>query len=83
MYIFIFIAYCSQGCYNGGTCTSPGICTCADGWKGADCREGNCICRNFVLKVVEVIANFYISCSCGNIMVFSYNTHPGECSNVL
>jgi len=37
--IFI-LAICHQHCYNGGTCTSPGMCTCASGWGGGDCRQG-------------------------------------------
>ena len=35
-----FIAICRQRCYNGGTCTSPGVCRCADGWGGNNCRKG-------------------------------------------
>ena len=37
---YLFIAHCPQGCFNGGTCTSPGRCTCATGWTGSDCRNG-------------------------------------------
>ena len=43
MYIHMIIytaAYCSQGCYNSGKCTSPSICTCNTGWTGADCKIG-------------------------------------------
>ena len=36
-------AYCSQGCYNGGICTSPYTCTCTAGWIGGDCNTGQCI----------------------------------------
>ena len=35
----------SQGvyaCANGGNCTSPGICECAPGWMGFDCRTPIC-----------------------------------------
>lgn len=35
----------SQGvyvCANGGNCTSPGICECAPGWIGFDCRTPVC-----------------------------------------
>ena len=36
-----FQAICSQGCYNNGTCTSPGNCTCTKGWRGHNCSAGN------------------------------------------
>jgi hypothetical protein len=35
----------SQGvyvCANGGNCTSPGVCECAEGWMGFDCRTPIC-----------------------------------------
>ena len=41
--VFYIVAYCSQGCYNGGVCTSPYTCTCMTGWTGADCKIGLCI----------------------------------------
>ncbi len=31
-------AICSEGCSNG-TCTVPGICTCNEGYSGANCTE--------------------------------------------
>ena len=43
------VAYCSQGCYNGGICTSPYVCTCSAGWIGADCKIGLCICLYIVI----------------------------------
>lgn len=29
-------------CANGGNCTSPGVCECAAGWSGFDCRTPIC-----------------------------------------
>ena len=34
-------AICIPECQNGGTCTSPGICTCVAGWHGLRCEKGN------------------------------------------
>ena len=34
------VLVCPAGCFNGGYCSSPGICTCASGWTGNDCRQG-------------------------------------------
>ena len=34
-----------EGCYrcaNGGNCTAPDVCTCAEGWQGYDCRTPVC-----------------------------------------
>ena len=28
---------CPGGCRNGGLCSSPGHCACADGFTGSDC----------------------------------------------
>ena len=36
----------SQGvyvCANGGDCVSPGVCKCAEGWMGFDCRTPICL----------------------------------------
>ena len=37
----LFIAVCSGGCANGGTCIAPEVCACELGWTGPTCEEGN------------------------------------------
>ena len=34
------VAICSGGCLNGGTCSTPGVCTCALGWTSNNCEQG-------------------------------------------
>ncbi|XP_048244011.1 uncharacterized protein LOC124122676 isoform X1 [Haliotis rufescens] len=36
------IAICYPGCSNGGTCTSPGRCSCRNGYTGATCIGLDC-----------------------------------------
>ena len=31
------LAVCPSGCFNGGWCSSPGVCTCAAFWGGSTC----------------------------------------------
>ena len=38
--LFCYKAVCPAGCFNGGNCTSPGMCTCPYGWTGNDCSQG-------------------------------------------
>ena len=41
MYILIISsALCHPACLNNGTCTSPGVCECEDGWEGDYCEQG-------------------------------------------
>ena len=37
--MLLSIAVCSPSCQNGGTCTSPGSCTCTRGWTGTSCEN--------------------------------------------
>ena len=39
----VFICYkaiCRAGCFNGGNCTSPEMCTCTSQWTGNNCTQG-------------------------------------------
>ena len=41
MQLLIFpLAVCLEGCYNGGTCIRPGVCSCTTGWTAQKCRKG-------------------------------------------
>ena len=44
--ILVIIAVCSTGCYNGGNCTAPEVCTCPSEWTGNDCRQGTYVGMN-------------------------------------
>ena len=35
--IVLIVAVCSPTCSNGGTCSSPGVCTCTSTWLGSRC----------------------------------------------
>ena len=37
--MLLSLAVCSPSCQNGGTCTSPGRCTCTRGWTGTSCEN--------------------------------------------
>ena len=39
------VAVCSPSCSNGGTCGSPGVCTCVSGWTGTRCATGKAVLR--------------------------------------
>ena len=48
----MYPAVCPAGCFNGGSCTLPEVCTCAAQWTGNNCTQGmkfavnykNCYC---------------------------------------
>ena len=39
-FLHTYIAVCPTGCFNGGNCTSPGMCTCTPQWTGNNCTQG-------------------------------------------
>ena len=34
-----YTAVCIPACKNGGTCTSPGVCSCTSDWSGSRCTD--------------------------------------------
>ena len=38
--LVVYIANCTNGCHNGGTCILPEVCTCTPGWTGINCESG-------------------------------------------
>ena len=39
MFLYRYVtAVCDCACQNGGSCTSPGVCTCDYGWTGRCCE---------------------------------------------
>ena len=46
MYILLFVAQCTRGCFNGGYCDAPETCVCNTGWGGVNCTQGL-----FILKL--------------------------------
>ena len=64
------LAVCTPECQNGGTCSSPGVCTCAPGWEGSRCTVGVCVCvRACVCVCVRVCVcacvRACVVCVCG------------------
>ena len=58
------LAGCTPPCANGGSCISPGICSCTTGWTGERCRQGTI----FTLSVCNIVRCTFLlnihHCSC-------------------
>ena len=46
--VFVFLAVCSQGCYNG-ECVSPDFCECQEGYSGPSCDRGKLALSQVIL----------------------------------
>ena len=44
MFTFFTPGICSPSCKNGGTCSSPDVCSCQTGWTGIRCQTGKPHC---------------------------------------
>ena len=56
--IFVFLAHCPQGCFNGN-CESSNICTCNEGWTGSACTTG-------------IMMHTYMCTDCGYVCIYMY-----------
>ena len=44
-----YTAICTPACMNGGTCSSPGVCTCTSDWSGVRCGDRELLKLNSTL----------------------------------
>lgn len=83
-------AVCNQTCLNGGLCTSPGVCTCRKGYRGASCEQDldECAAGLHTCKSYSYCVNmpgwYYCKCKpgyeangydCHDINECDHNTH--------
>ena len=68
---------CPAGCFNGGNCSAPGICTCPSIWTGNDCRQGIVILlygSNYYLIYSVCYILTYI-CECADWIIITVHTY--------
>ena len=50
---------CAPACMNGGSCSGPAQCTCASGWTGTSCQQGNVhndACQSLMQSALQLYA---------------------------
>ena len=57
-----FAAVCTPVCSNGGTCSSPGVCTCTSSWTGSRCATRMSHSSLYTIRIR----------SCPNMMILSF-----------
>lgn len=76
-----------EGCYrcaNGGNCTAPEVCTCAEGWTGYDCRTPICevvadpLTRTQLPTIFEEKIIEFESDPCGLEAIYGVNGYRGR-----
>ena len=76
-----FVAICPpNGCHNGGSCISPGVCRCANGWSGNNCetRMHNIVC--IAIAFVKMLFVTYKAVCPGGCFNGGVCTAPGTCT---
>lgn len=72
-------------CYNDGTCISPDVCTCTDGWSGFDCKTP--LCRHLQSPTGTIagcenggVCKYKDTCTCiqaPSVLKVKYDGAPG------
>ena len=57
-YNILNAAVCTLPCLNGGTCTQPNVCQCAEGWTGAQCEIGKLLLIVLLLLLLILLLQF-------------------------
>ena len=51
-------AVCAPACRNGGTCSSPNVCSCRSGWTGSICNQRKLICFIVIVLILLFLKLF-------------------------
>lgn len=62
-HLSVSVAICPQGCWNGGSCVAPGICSCPDGWIGGACHTGWWRHKDLYTRLFNCSRNRFLLCS--------------------